>query len=140
MPAYRERSSSFNYGGPALVTNGDYLTILANPLEKQFGAVEVRERQALLGDLDSQHTDRNAPVTRSQRPHRYKRRRARADLDLRKVKLRDIATRQKLIWTALLETRSRLLGSGLKLLCLNWLARHVLAPAETRIERRQHEQ
>ena len=33
MPAHRERSSSVNYGGPALVTNGDYLTIRANPLE-----------------------------------------------------------------------------------------------------------
>ena len=33
MPAHRERSSSVNYGGPALVTNGDYLTIHANPLE-----------------------------------------------------------------------------------------------------------
>src|SRR3954454_61313 len=27
MPAHRERSSSGNYGRPALVTNGDYLTI-----------------------------------------------------------------------------------------------------------------
>jgi hypothetical protein len=27
MPAHRERLSSVNYGGPALVTNGDYLTI-----------------------------------------------------------------------------------------------------------------
>ena len=34
MPAHRERLSSVNYGGPALVTNGDYLTIRANPLEK----------------------------------------------------------------------------------------------------------
>jgi hypothetical protein len=33
MPAHRERLSSVNYGGPALVTNGDYLTIRANPLE-----------------------------------------------------------------------------------------------------------
>ena len=33
MPANRERSSSVNYGGPALITNGDYLTIRANPLE-----------------------------------------------------------------------------------------------------------
>jgi hypothetical protein len=36
MPACRERSSSVNYGGPALVTNGDYLTIRANPLEKNL--------------------------------------------------------------------------------------------------------
>ena len=36
MPAHRERSSSVNYGGPALVTNGDYLTIRANPLEKNL--------------------------------------------------------------------------------------------------------
>jgi hypothetical protein len=37
--------------------NGDYLTNRANPLEKS-GAVDVRERQALLGNLDSQHTER----------------------------------------------------------------------------------
>ena len=36
MPAHRERSSSVNYGGPALVTNGDYLTIRANPLENNL--------------------------------------------------------------------------------------------------------
>jgi hypothetical protein len=33
---HRERSSSVNYGGPALVTNGDYLTIRANPLENNL--------------------------------------------------------------------------------------------------------
>jgi hypothetical protein len=37
MPAHRERSSSLNNGGPALVTNGDYLTIRANPVQKQVG-------------------------------------------------------------------------------------------------------
>ena len=43
MPALRERSSSVNYGGPALVTNGDYLTIRANPLENNLALWKFEE-------------------------------------------------------------------------------------------------
>ena len=53
-----------------LKPNGDYLTVRANPSRKQSGAVEVREGQALLGEMDSQHADSNAPVARPQGPDR----------------------------------------------------------------------
>jgi hypothetical protein len=50
-----------------LKPNGDYLTIRANCLErKQFSAVEVREGQALLGQMGAQYADRNEAVARTQ--------------------------------------------------------------------------
>ena len=40
------------------------------PAREQSGAVEVREGQALVGEMDSRHADRHAPVARPQGPHR----------------------------------------------------------------------
>jgi hypothetical protein len=56
LPAHRERSSSVNYGGPALVTNGDYLTIRANPLENNLVLWKFEE-----GKLSSVTGIRNTP-------------------------------------------------------------------------------
>jgi hypothetical protein len=65
MPAHRERSSSVNYGGPALVTNGDYLTIRANPLENNLAQwpdfSRSTSREALAAPLS---TSREMPIIR----------------------------------------------------------------------------